>query len=97
LPPKIRFAPALFLALAFLTVWRIPVSQAYVAETTKSGPGAVDWRKNAPKQVLDVILEESQKNSNPIAWCGFHGWLDGNTLSWEAIQHGFEMAMPQLL
>jgi len=90
LPQKIRAIPVVVVTIVFLALWRVPVSQDYVAETAKLGEGAVQWRKEAPERVLDVILDQSAKGTTPVVWCGFHGWLDGNTLSWEAINRGLK-------
>jgi hypothetical protein len=90
LPKKWAFVPPLILALGFLFVWRIPVSQDYVAETAKQGAGAVAWRKEAPARVFEVIRREIPAHTCPVVWFGCHGWLDGNTLSWEAIKHGLK-------
>lgn len=90
LPKKWAFVPPLILALGFLFVWRIPVSQDYVAETAKQGAGVVEWRKEAPARVFEVIRREIPAHTSPVVWFGCHGWLDGNTLSWEAIKRGLK-------
>jgi hypothetical protein len=90
LPKKWAFVPPLILALGFLLVWRVPVSQDYVAETAKQGAAAVAWRKEAPSRVFEVIHREIPAQKIPVVWFGCHGWLDGNTLSWEAIKRGLK-------
>jgi hypothetical protein len=90
LPKRLTILPSLVLAIAFAAVWRVPVSQNYVAETAKSGTGAVAWRKEAPARVFEVIQREFDPYKLPVVWFGFHGWLDGNSLSWEGIQQGYK-------
>jgi hypothetical protein len=90
LPGRLAFFPPLVLALGFLVVWRVPVSQDYVVETAKQGAGAVAWRKEAPARVFEVIRRELPAHKIPVVWFGCHGWLDGNTLSWEAIKRSLK-------
>jgi hypothetical protein len=80
--------------LIFLTaiyLWRVPAGQAYVNETNKSGSDALEWRKNAPYQVLSLILQETEPCNRPEIWVGAHGWLDGNTISWAALVKGIKI------
>jgi hypothetical protein len=90
LPKRLAILPGLLLALVFVAFWRVPVSQDYVAETDKLGAGAVEWRKEAPSRVFEVIQREIDPSKLPVVWFGFHGWLDGNSLSWEGIQRGYK-------
>ena len=90
LPKRFVILPSLALAIAFAAVWRVPVSQDYVAETAKLGEGAVNWRKEAPARVFEMIASEAPPDQLPVVWFGFHGWLDGNSLSWEGIQRGYK-------
>ena len=64
------------------------MSQDYVAETAKLCKRAVEWRQKAPGLVFDKILSQTSGEEYPKIWVGAHGWLDGNTLSWEAIKRG---------
>ena len=90
LPKRLAILPSLALAIAFAAVWRVPVSQDYVAETAKLGEGAVNWRNEAPVRVFEMIAREVPPDRLPVVWFGFHGWLDGNSLSWEGIQRGYK-------
>jgi hypothetical protein len=50
----------------------------------------VEWRKEAPSRVFEVIQREIDPSKLPVVWFGFHGWLDGNSLSWEGIRRGYK-------
>jgi len=88
LPPKLKVIPSLLIFTFVIVTWRVPVSQDYVAETAKLGKRAVEWRQKAPGLVFDRILSQTSGEEHPKIWVGAHGWLDGNTLSWEAIKRG---------
>jgi hypothetical protein len=90
LPPKLKVIPPLLIFTIVIVTWRVPVSQDYLGETTKQGKGAVEWRQKAPGLIFDKILSEAYGQDHPKIWVGAHGWVDGNTLSWEAIKRGLK-------
>ena len=90
LPPKIRITVGAVIFGIVLFTWKVPVSQDYIAETAKLGKGAVEWRQKAPGLVFYKIISEASGLDHPKTWVGAHGWVDGNTLSWEAIKRGLK-------
>jgi hypothetical protein len=61
----------------------------YVARTTQeAGEEGLEWRKNGPSRVLEVLKANWKSNGTPVIWCANYGWVDGNTISWEAAKGG---------
>ncbi|HEY5792279.1 MAG TPA: hypothetical protein VIS74_03210 [Chthoniobacterales bacterium] len=72
-----------------LIAWKIPVSQDYVARTRAvGGDAALMWRREAPAHLLEIVQPYWREASPPKAWVAAYGWVDGNTISWEAIRKG---------
>ena len=61
----------------------------YVARTTQEAGGeGLEWRKNGPSRVLEVLKGNWKSDGTPVIWCASYGWVDGNTISWEAAKEG---------
>ncbi len=61
----------------------------YVARTMMEGGAAgLDWRRSGPEKVFQVLDQNWDQSFAPIIWCASYGWVDGNTISWEAAKGG---------
>jgi hypothetical protein len=61
----------------------------YVARTIQEeGETGLDWRINGPSRVLEVLKANWKSDGIPVVWCANYGWVDGNTISWEAAKGG---------
>jgi hypothetical protein len=61
----------------------------YVARTIQEeGETGLVWRINGPSRVLEVLKANWKSDGIPVVWCANYGWVDGNTISWEAAKGG---------
>jgi len=61
----------------------------YVARTIQeAGEEGLDWRRTGPSRVLEVLVADWKESRSPVIWCANYGWVDGNTISWEAVKEG---------
>ncbi len=85
-PGHVVCGAAAALAIFF---WDVPVTQNYVERTREvGGDAALEWRREGPRQVFDLVRAGWDKSEPPQAWAGAYGWIDGNTITWEAITDG---------
>ena len=69
--------------------WEVPITQNYAERTREvGGDAALEWRRNGPRQVFELVREGWDKPDPPQAWAGAYGWVDGNTITWEAVRDG---------
>jgi len=84
-------------ALALLwgaSKWKYPITQDYVARTIETGEQpALEWRQNGPRLVLDAILSKISPQNKPKIWFACYGWVDANTVTWEALKQGLNWKM----
>jgi hypothetical protein len=78
--------------LAFLIWGKMEIApyHNYVARTIQeAGKEGLDWRRTGASRVLEVLVARDWKESRPpIIWSANCGWVDGNTISWEAVKQG---------
>jgi hypothetical protein len=61
----------------------------YVARTmTEEGAVGLEWRRSGSEKVFQVLDQNWDQSFAPIIWCASYGWVDGNTISWEAARNG---------
>jgi hypothetical protein len=61
----------------------------YVARTIQEAAAeGLDWRRTGPSRVLEVLAVDWKESHSPVIWCANYGWVDGNTISWEAVKKG---------
>ncbi len=62
----------------------------YVARTIQEAAAeGLDWRRVGPSRVLEVLAVDWKESHSPVIWCANYGWVDGNTISWEAVKQGW--------
>ena len=73
-----------------LLCWRttqVAPYHKYVDRTIQEeGEMGLEWRRNGPSQVMEVLAADWRDSRAPVIWCGNYGWVDGNTISWEALK-----------
>jgi len=77
--------------LAFLIWGKMELApyHNYVARTIQeAGEEGLDWRRTGPSRVLEVLVPDWKESRSPVIWCANYGWVDGNTISWEAVKKG---------
>jgi hypothetical protein len=52
----------------------------------EEGEMGLEWRRNGPSQVMEVLAADWRDSRAPVIWCANYGWVDGNTISWEALK-----------
>ena len=61
----------------------------YVERTIQEeGEKGLEWRRTGAERVLKVLTANWKSESTPVIWCANYGWVDGNTISWEAAKAG---------
>jgi hypothetical protein len=61
----------------------------YVARTVmEEGAAGLDWRRSGSEKAFQVLDQNWDQSFAPIIWCASYGWVDGNTISWEAAKGG---------
>ncbi len=92
-----RFSPRQIAAftctgmLAFLIWGKMEIApyHNYVARTIQeAGEEGLDWRRTGPTRVLEVLVADWKESRSPVIWSANYGWVDGNTISWEALKQG---------
>ena len=48
----------------------------------------LEWRQTGAQSVLNALRADWREETSPIIWCANYGWVDGNTISWEAVKQG---------
>ncbi len=73
-----------------LLCWRttqVAPYHKYVDRTIQEeGEMGLEWRRNGPSQVMEVLAADWKDSRAPVIWCANYGWVDGNTISWEALK-----------
>ena len=73
-----------------LLCWRttqVAPYHKYVDRTIQEeGEMGLEWRRNGPSQVMEVLAADWRDSREPVIWCANYGWVDGNTISWEALK-----------
>jgi hypothetical protein len=90
------FADALCIIFAgvALMAWRVPISQDYLARTRAlGGDAALEWRRTGPKKVFQLVRSAWHQDTRPKIWVSAYGWVDGNTITWEALKNGLPWKM----
>jgi hypothetical protein len=83
-----------FILVLCLMSWRVPISQDYMARTKAvNGDAAVEWRRKGPEEVFQLVRSAWRKDARPKIWVGAFGWVDGNTITWEALKAGVPWKM----
>jgi hypothetical protein len=76
-------------AISALLAWRVPMTQDYVERTrVVGGDAALNWRRKGPAQVFSLVKKSWVGKTTPKIWFGAYGWVDGNTITWEAVKVG---------
>jgi hypothetical protein len=52
----------------------------------EEGAEGLEWRRTGPQKVYQVLNKDWDQDRTPIVWCANPGWVDGNTVSWEALK-----------
>lgn len=61
----------------------------YVERTKQeAGEGGLEWRRGGPGRVWKILKDDWKSQTPPVIWCANYGWVDGNTISWEAVKEG---------
>lgn len=61
----------------------------YVARTKQeAGEEGLEWRRGGPGRVWQILKGDWKSQASPMIWCANYGWVDGNTISWEALKQG---------
>ena len=61
----------------------------YVKRTIQEeGEKGLEWRRTGAERVLEVLKANWKSDGTPVIWCANYGWVDGNTISWEAAKGG---------
>lgn len=77
-----------------LIAWRVPISQDYVTRTKAvGGDAALEWRRTGPKKVFQLVRSAWHQDGRPKIWVSAYGWVDGNTITWEALKNGLPCKM----
>jgi hypothetical protein len=94
LPCYLGDALCVIITVGALMAWRVPISQDYVTRTKAVGnDAALEWRRKGPKEVFELVRSAWHQDRRPKIWVGAFGWVDGNTITWEALKAGFSWKM----
>ena len=59
----------------------------YVQRTlADSGGDGLEWRRAGARKVFEMINASWDSRRVPVIWCSSYGWVDGNTIAWEAVK-----------
>lgn len=76
----------LFALLCWKTTQVAPYHN-YVQRTVDDlGVDALEWRRTGARNVLEIISASWNSQRIPVIWCSSYGWVDGNTITWEAVK-----------
>jgi hypothetical protein len=95
LPPLyLGDAICVIIAGVALLAWRVPISQDYLARTKAvGGDAALEWRRTGPEKVFQLVRSAWHRDGRPKVWVSAYGWVDGNTITWEALKNGLPWKM----
>jgi hypothetical protein len=93
--PWTRWAPALLATFVALLVWKATQVAPFnnYLERTRAEAGqyadqGVAWRRDGPAQLWALLTPLSHNKNRPEVWFAGPGWIDGNTVGWEAVRAG---------
>jgi hypothetical protein len=94
LPRYLGDAICMLVAAGALMTWRVPISQDYLARTRAAGgDAALEWRRTGPEKVFKLVRSAWHQEGRPKIWVSAYGWVDGNTITWEAVKNGLPWKM----
>ena len=94
LPRYLADAVCVLIAALSLMAWRVPLSQDYLARTRAAGgDAALEWRRTGPQKVFQLVRSAWHQDGPPKIWVSAYGWVDGNTITWEALKNGLPWKM----
>lgn len=79
---------AVFAALCWRTTQIAPYHNYVQRTMQEAGADGLKWRREGPERVFHLLKEHWTTNEPPIIWSANFGWVDGNSLSWMAVQDG---------
>lgn len=80
---------AVLLAVIGWAVREIHSHHDYVQKTGElGGEEAIAWRRQGPKKVWEGLRPFVDARAGIAVWCANYGWVDANTVSWEALKEG---------
>ncbi len=87
-----RAVPFVCTGVLAMLVWgkiqRAPYHDYVVRTMQEEGASGLEWRRSGPQKVFQVLDQNWNQSVAPIIWCASYGWVDGNTVSWEAAKGG---------